>query len=124
MTVSATLGQTIVGDLEWFGGWLEEEVVEAATAAWTDFKSLFVSLTAEQYAIFKSLVAEVQADQAASMGVEGIVADVLTLAGQKEVAWVAGLPGQVLVAVTALASQELAAIAPSVKPPVAQVEGD
>jgi hypothetical protein len=109
-----TLIQTIKNDLASFGGWLETEAESFAATAWTDFKALFASLTAQQYTILKSLVAEVQADENAGDGVEATVADVLTLASQKELAWVASLPASALTAATALASQELAALAPSV----------
>lgn len=104
---SATLLSTVEADLSSLEGWIKTEVQDIAVAAWADIKTLFLAMTAEQYTIFKGLVAEAQADEKSGIGVEATLADVLTLAEQKELAWVASLPGQVLVSATALASQQV-----------------
>jgi hypothetical protein len=102
-----TLIQTIEADLAAAGGWLETEIVTVATDAWDAVKTLFQAAGAQQVTIIKSLVAEAQADENAGMGVEATVADVLTLANQKEMVWVAAMPAQALTALVGLFSKKL-----------------
>lgn len=101
------LGQTILGDLKAFGGWLGQEAQAFGQAAWNGVKVLFGALSAEQYTIVKGLVQEVSTDENAGMGIEATVADVLTLGTQKEIAWLASVPSQALAAGVALAKHEL-----------------
>lgn len=100
-----TLIQTIEADLSAAGGWLEQEAITFASDAWGAVKTLFQAATAEQVTMIKSLVAEAEADENAGEGVEETVADVLTLAAQKELAWVAALPAAALTALVGLFKQ-------------------
>lgn len=97
-----TLLQTIEADIKAAAGWLEDEAISFASTAWADLKALFQAVTAEQVTIVKSLVAEAEADQAAGDGWEVTVVDILNLAEAKELAWVAGLPNNVLSALVNL----------------------
>lgn len=91
-----TFIQTVEADISAAVGWAEAEAVSFASAAWTDMKALFQGATAQQVTIVKSLVAEAEADETAGDSAEVTVADVLTLASQKELAWVEQLPDNVL----------------------------
>lgn len=100
-----SLIQTIESDLEAAGGWIDSEAETFAIDAWSAVKTLFSAVTAQQVTILKALVAQAQADETAGDGYETTVADVLTLATQRELAWVASIPGQALTALVALMAQ-------------------